>query len=418
MNNSVNLSSLPNRLLQEIITYTDPKTACNFGATDKNNNKISKSNHIWNYFFRKEFGVNVFQMMKVEKEGLLCELFKKNSSLLNAKNIENKKFKFEELEQVPNKSILKCIVEFQEDNIEITTTYTNTEPVEHQEIISLDLLHSIENHSINYNLIQTKVLAIVGIGIDVVSIQKQNKLLFDVLQVKNTENQFIVASNLESKKEMIAPMPDSKGVRMSTMSGNLYAYQNSEYKFYLFRMNDEIDCFRAIRIGTVFLMDDVHSNGNALFICRLGSCYIWNLNDDSFKTLSLSNPDNEIIVPALGYARTCRTSGDNLFLQTIHRTYRFSLNNLAANGECVVDKSELGNIEGDFSQIEIVEKPQLLFLGTNAGYIACIHLETKKSLLVQKIYEGSIAKMKFIGTGLFVQFEDHKIGVLKFTEPL
>lgn len=68
--------------------------------------------------------------------------------------------------------------------------------------------------------------------------------------------------------------------------------------------------------------------------------------------------------------------------------------------------------------MEIVEKTKLLFLGTSEGSIACIDLKTEKCLLIQKIYTESIAIMKFIGTGLFVQFQDYKIGILKFTEPL
>ena len=35
MNNLVGLNSLPNKIIQEIITYTDPRTACNFGVTNK-----------------------------------------------------------------------------------------------------------------------------------------------------------------------------------------------------------------------------------------------------------------------------------------------------------------------------------------------------------------------------------------------
>ena len=274
-------------------------------------------------------------MTKVEKEEVVYTLFKKNFHLLNPKNIENKKFKFEELEKVPNNTILKCIVDFKEDNVEVTTTYTNTEPVEHQEIISLRLLHEIENDSINYKLKEDKKLLCFEDKMIVTTLEKQNNFLFCVSKDKN-QDQFLEACDFESNKKWKIKLPDSDEIRQSTMNEHLYAHRNSDDKIYLFKIDKKTDYLYCTGYSKDFFhTHSIYLNKNVFFFNDLNDCYIWNLDINGFQKLTRENSTKKVSRNE-EFIRMCCVIGENLFIQTAHKTYRYSLNN-EDEGLCIFD---------------------------------------------------------------------------------
>ncbi len=429
------LKLLPKCLLQEILIYTDPKTVCNFGQTCKENNKISKSNRIWNYFFKNDIGIQINRFFNIE-EGKAITFFKNlNSKYVNCKELPIQFFATSEYSTLPFGDCPQpCIVSIEEKTIKIFMIFRNGS-TKFTTLNEFELTAKSNNKEFTFCIkkIPTSIASVEGSKTETIikCMHTFNNFLFFLSTGKNSssDKKITIVNTNDNKIHDIIDISNKDNINEYDYLGHgsidvskyFIAFTKSNFMVNIYKINKEkkYDYYKSINFqeGMVF---DIKIENNFLLASRYTTCLGWNINSKpSDNTLTLQDHTIHFSVPQhqIKNFSSCNNHWITLSDRVVckfdkNKIYEENLDSTPSTTIFQVEKESVDRLD----YIEVVEEPEMVFIGTQDGRV--IGYDNRKNIcfLNQKVSNFGIKYMKFIGVGLFLRFTDSKLAVLKFCE--